>query len=149
MASDMGDSSSEDAEKIEHLMATPNLADALESDRFKQFLDHVPVAIAVSELHPSEVITYANLEFERLIGHSAAEMEGRNWKTLAGLMLAQGAEGPLGEAVATDDEYIGTFTITQDGGTIDVDAWSNTIEDEDGVELFRLVALAKVGQHLD
>lgn len=146
---DMGDSSHEDAGKIEQLMAAPNLADALESDRFKQFLDHVPVAIAVSELHPSEMITYANLEFERLVGHSAAEMEGKNWKTLAGLMLARGPEGPLAEAVSTDQEYIGTFTLAQTDGTIDVDAWSNTIVDDDGIELFRLVALAKVGQHLD
>ena len=149
MASRHGDSSDGDADKIEQLMATPNLADALESDRFKQFLDHVPVAIAVSELHPSEVITYANLEFERLVGHSAAEMEGRNWKTLTGLMLARGPDGPLAEAVSTDQEYIGTFALTQGDRTIDVDAWSNTIVDDDGVELFRLVALAKVGQHLD
>jgi hypothetical protein len=47
-------------EHIEQLLDTPGLADALESDRFKQFLDHVPVAIAVSELDPSETITYAN-----------------------------------------------------------------------------------------
>ena len=149
MASRHGDSSADDADQIEQLMATPNLADALESDRFKQFLDHVPVAIAVSELHPSEVITYANLEFERLVGHSAAEMEGRNWKTLAGLMLARGPDGPLAEAVSADQEYIGTFALTRDDRTIDVDAWSNTIVDDDGIELFRLVALAKVGQHLD
>ncbi len=42
------------SEKIEELLATPELADALESDRFRQFLDHVPVAIAVSELRPSQ-----------------------------------------------------------------------------------------------
>ena len=36
----------------EQMLETPNLANALESDRFKQFLDHVPFAIAVSELHP-------------------------------------------------------------------------------------------------
>ena len=35
-----------DSEDVEQLLATPGLADALESDRFKQFLDHVPVAIA-------------------------------------------------------------------------------------------------------
>ena len=50
-----------DGEEVERLLATPGLSDALESDRFKQFLDHVPVAIAVSELIPSEEITYCNL----------------------------------------------------------------------------------------
>ena len=145
----MSDSAGDGAERVEQLLDTPNLADALESDRFKQFLDHVPVAIAVSELHPSEVITYANLEFERIIGHTAAEMEGKSWKTLPGMVTARGEDRPLSEVVATDQEYIGTFTITQGDGTISVDAWSNTIEDDDGTALFRLVALAQVGQHLD
>ena len=46
---------------VEQLLASPGLADVLESERFKQFLDHVAVAIALSELHPSETITYCNL----------------------------------------------------------------------------------------
>jgi PAS domain-containing protein len=58
----------------DHLFDTPDLAGALESDRFKQFLDHIPVAIAVSELLPSEHIIYANIEFERLTGQKASEI---------------------------------------------------------------------------
>ena len=65
-----------DNNEVERLVATPGLADALESDRFKQFLDHVPVAIAVAELGPSEAITYCNFEFERLTGLAAAEIHG-------------------------------------------------------------------------
>ena len=45
-----------DSEGVERLLATPGLANALESDRFKQFLDHVPVAIAVSDVGASEAI---------------------------------------------------------------------------------------------
>ena len=41
-----------DAKQVEQLLEIPNLADALESDRFKQFLDHIPFAVAVSELQP-------------------------------------------------------------------------------------------------
>jgi two-component sensor histidine kinase len=52
----------------------------------------------------------------------------------------------LGEAVQRDEEYIGTFTIDHGGKKVDVDAWSNTIESDDGVPMFRLVALASVGQ---
>jgi hypothetical protein len=48
--------SDDKAKKVEQLLGTPNLADALESDRFKQFLDHIPFAVAVSELRPSERI---------------------------------------------------------------------------------------------
>ena len=74
-----------DAEGIEQLLATPALADALESDRFKQFLDHVPVAIAVSDVGASEAIFYCNLEFERLTGQPAAKIQGNDWKVLPGV----------------------------------------------------------------
>ena len=135
-----------DPEQVDQLLATPGLADALESDRFKQFLDHVPVAIAVAELQPSETITYCNFEFERLTGQSAADIQGHDWKVLPGIATAHGDETPLGEAVLADDEYVGTFTIDAEGSSTDVDAWSNTIESDDGVPLFRLVALATTGQ---
>ena len=46
----MAAESDQNAEPLDQLLNTPDLAGALESDRFKQFLDHVPVAIAVSEL---------------------------------------------------------------------------------------------------
>lgn len=135
-----------DSEGVEQLLATPGLADALESDRFKQFLDHVPVAIAVSEVGPSEAITYCNLEFERLTGQPAAKIQGNDWKVLPGVAAPRGDDTLLGEAVQSDEEYIGTFTIDRDGHRIDVDAWSNTIESEEGVPMFRLVALASIGQ---
>ncbi|MBA3667569.1 MAG: sensor histidine kinase [Sphingomonas sp.] len=134
-----------DAEEVGDLLATPGLADALESDRFKQFLDHVPIAIAVSELHPSEAITYCNFEFERLTGRPATEIQGHAWTALPGVAAPRDDDTPLGEAVQTDDEYIGTFTIDKDGNRIDVDAWSNTIESDEGIPMFRLVALASTG----
>jgi two-component sensor histidine kinase len=134
------------SEDVEQLLATEGLADALESDRFKQFLDHVPVAIAVSELRPSETITYCNFEFERLTGRAAAAVQGNDWTALPGVAARSGNDTALGDAVRTDEEYIGTFTIENDGERIDVDAWSNTIESDEGVPMFRLVALARTGQ---
>lgn len=135
-----------DTANVEQLLSTPGLADALESERFKQFLDHVPVAIAVAELQPSEAITYCNLEFERLTGRSAAAIEGNDWKILPGVAAAPGDNTPLGEAIHRDDDHIGTFTINRGDEQLDVDAWSNTIESDEGVPIFRLVALAKTGQ---
>jgi two-component sensor histidine kinase len=133
-------------EGVEQLLAAPGLADALESDRFKQFLDHVPVAIAVAELSPSEAITYCNIEFERMTGKSGEDIEGKDWRVLPGIASPQGDETSLGEAVVADDEYVGTFIIDcGDDRQIEVDAWSNTIESDDGVPVFRLVALALTG----
>ena len=134
--------------QVEQLLETPHLADALESDRFKQFLDHVPVAIAVSELHPTERITYANLEFERLTGQAAGQIEGKHWDALPGIAIAV-EDRPLSEAVTDGEEYIGSFTIADEGGERTVDAWSNVIEDDDGAPLFRLVALAEIGPRTD
>ncbi len=135
-------------DRVERLLATPGLADALESDRFKQFLDHIPVAIAVAELGPSERIIYCNFEFEHLTGLKVGDIEGQEWSVLPGVAVARGDDTELGEAVLADDEFIGTFTIDSDGERHDVDAWSNTIENDDGVPLFRLVALATTAQHL-
>ena len=133
---------------VEQLLDTPHLADALESDRFKQFLDHVPMAIAVAELHPTENITYANLEFERLIGRKAALIEGRTWDALPSRAIADDGRA-LRDAVTAGDDYLGSFTITDETAPKTVDAWSTLIEDEDGSPLFRLVALAEIGSRND
>lgn len=131
---------------VDDLLDTPDLAHALESERFKQFLDHVPVAIAVSELRAPECVVYANLEFERLSGMRSAEIVGQGWDRLPGRGHAEGDLRRLGEAVAGEEEYVGIFQIEQAGGARTVDAWSNVIQDEDGAPRFRLVALAEAGQ---
>ena len=128
------------------LLDTPDLAHALESDHFKQFLDHVPVAIAVSELRAPECVVYANIEFERLTGRMSAQIVGRDWATLPGRASAPDDARDLGEAVAGGEEHVGVFKIERADGPVSVDAWSNLIEDEDGTPLFRLVALAEQGQ---
>lgn len=131
---------------VEELLHSPDLAEALESDRFKQFLDHMPVAIAVSETHDPECVVYANLEFERLSGMLSTEIVGQGWDRLPGESRSESDPRRLGEAVAGEQEYVGTFQIDQAGGAMTVDAWSNIIEDEDGTPRFRLVALAEAGQ---
>lgn len=136
-----------DAEPVgpELLSDSPELADALESDRFKKFLDHIPFAVAVSELHPSEHITYANPEFERLTGRVAGEIEGKAWNALPRSLGIEDDKRQLSEAIAREEDYIGTFTIEHGDATLAVDAWSNIIHDDHGKPMFRLVALADTG----
>lgn len=140
--------SDDEAKKVERLLDTPNLADALESDRFKQFLDHIPFAVAVSELRPSERIVYANIEFERLTGRPAAEIYGKHWNSLLRSVTAKDDGRALSEAMTDDDEYIGEFTIQRADTTISVDAWSNAIQDDNGTERFRLLALADISHRV-
>jgi PAS domain S-box-containing protein len=127
--------------QVEHLLETPGLADALESDRFKRFLDHVPIAIAVSEAGRDERVIYVNLEFERLCGMPAAEVVDQGWDVLAHVDRGD-ADQTFTEAIALEQEYLGSFRF--EGQSKVVDAWSNVIEDDDGAPTFRLVAMAAV-----
>lgn len=130
---------------VEGLLHSPGLADALESDRFKQFLDHVPVAIAVAELGADETIVYVNVEFERLTGRAAAELEGSPWAALPGCKLDDPTER-LGDAADESQDYLGAYVIERPDGASQVDVWSNIIVDDGEQPLFRLIALAGAGQ---
>lgn len=131
-------------EPLGQLLETPHLADALESDRFKQFLDHIPFAVVVSELKPRERVIYSNIEFERLTGQDAAAVYGKTWEDVAGLATAAIDGRKLSEAITADDDYLGTFAIESSGETSVVNAWSNIILNDDNTPVFRLVGLAKI-----
>ncbi len=133
--------SEEPPNSIEHLLESPDLAVALGSDRFKQFLDLVPIAVAVSELNPIERVVYANLEFERLSGQLNTTVLGNGWQSLPGEAAAPRAAKSLGEAITTERDYLGTFNMPHGDVGLMVDAWSSVIEDENANPAFRLVAL--------
>jgi PAS domain S-box-containing protein len=115
------------------------VAGALKGDQFRQFLDHVPFAVAVAQLGPPESIIYVNREFETLTGRSMASLEGQPWSAVP----SRGEEGPpLSEAIKDDQDYIGVYTFDADGEAISVDAWSNLIPDDDGAPAYRLISLA-------
>ena len=140
--------SDEKVEQVEELLATPDLADALESEQFRRFLDQIPIAIAVSELKSRERIVYANPEFEKLSGLTAATVEGRPWSILPGRGDGEDTERKLGATVAEASDFVGTFRIEWAGrDPAIVDAYSNIIEDDDGTPAFRLVALVDVSAH--
>lgn len=127
-------------EALEGLLDTPDLAVALESERFKQFLDRLPIAIAVSSLRTQERIVYGNIEFQRLVGDSAETIIGKGWDTLPGKSQNEGLS--LGQAISGGTEFIGTFSVPRaDDPPLVVYAWSNIIDDDDASPVFRLVAL--------
>ena len=145
----MAVSDEENEARVERLLDTPDLAGALESERFKQFLDHIPIAIAVSELEPSESIVYVNIEFERLTGQVAANVEGKPWNFISGEAAAEEDSRKLSEAITDEQDYIGVFAVERDGAVVKVDAWSNIIEDDDGKPAFRLIALTDANRRAD
>ncbi|WSH65498.1 histidine kinase dimerization/phosphoacceptor domain -containing protein [Rhizobium ruizarguesonis] len=121
----------------------PHLAEALDDDRFRHFLDHVPFAVAVSELGGDEPLIYVNLEFERLTALEATEVQGKPWADIELKSTAVSGEEPLTAAVTSAEEYIGAFSlVAEPESTVIIDVWSNTIVDDDDTPLFRLVAFA-------
>ncbi len=138
----------EKAERVEELLDAPHLADALESEQFRHFLDQIPIAIVVSNLKGRERIVYANPEFEKLSGQTAAEVEGEPWSTLRGRANSEDVDLKLGVALVEGSDCVGTFQMERPGREPSiVDAYSNLIEDDDGTPAFRLVALVDITAH--
>ncbi|THD51468.1 histidine kinase dimerization/phosphoacceptor domain -containing protein [Phenylobacterium sp.] len=125
---------------IGQILERPKLVAALEGDHFKQFLDQVPIAIAVSELNPIEKVIYANLAFERLSGQLNTTILGNSWQSLPG-EAATPEMTSLSEAIAKGRDHLGSFFMPHGDAPLLVDAWSNVIEDDQGKPAFRLVAL--------
>lgn len=133
---------------VEDIVGLPHLADALEGEQFKQFLDHVPFGVAVSTLQGSETILFANPEFEHLSQLQAIDIQGKTWSLLSGFRQSgqTGEALALDQAIADGEEYIGAFLLSTEQTSVLVDAWSNTILDDGGNPVFRLVALAEVNR---
>jgi PAS domain S-box-containing protein len=125
-----------------NLADLPHLAEALDDDRFRQFLDHVPFAVAVSELRQDERLVYGNIEFERLTGLKAEDLQGQAWDALPlARSVVDGSE--LAVALLEHEEYLGAFAVQGQGPVRTVDAWSNMIVDDTATPLFRLLAISE------
>jgi two-component sensor histidine kinase len=136
------------AEQVEALLATADLANALESEPFRRFLDQVPIAIVVSEMKGGEHIVYANPEFEKVTGQIASGVVGKPWSVLQGQGEGDQAQRALGTAIADSSDFVGTFKIDRaEHDAAVIDAYSNVIEDDDGAPSYRLAALLSVGSH--
>ncbi len=145
----MNDADNE-TDQVETLLATPDLAGALESEQFRRFLDQVPIAIAVSDMSGAERIVYTNPEFERLSGCTAAEIVDHPWTIFQQKGDVQGKAVTLGAAIESATDFIGTYRIERPEQPPSViDAYSNVIHDDHGRPAFRLAALVDVAAHAD
>jgi two-component sensor histidine kinase len=132
--------------QVDELLASPEFAQALESDHFKCFLDHIPIAIVVSKLMGNgHRIVYANAVFEMLTGKTFGNIEGNGWSVLDRLRQEGNPEIGLGEAVLGGEDFVGTFRLesVSDRHRL-IDAYVARIESEHGTESFRLAALVDV-----
>jgi two-component sensor histidine kinase len=134
-------------QQVDQILGSSKLALAIESDRYKHLLDHVPVAVAVSRgSGDAQRVVYANKAFELLMSLAHADVEGQSWTCLDGFLNEDDQAQTLGEAIRDGEDFIGVF---RPGGPVDrlvvVQAYASVIESDNGVENFRIAALVDVG----
>jgi PAS domain S-box-containing protein len=134
--------------QVDRLLDNADLAEALENEQFKRFLDQVPIALVISKIgNRSERIIYANPEFESLSGLTAAEVENREWGVLEAEPVVAREVSSLGQAVVIQTDRVGTFKRGAGDTTIIIDVYSSVVEDDEGTPCFRLVELVDVTEH--
>src|SRR5215217_5932142 len=136
-----GESSEEATNQIADLLGSPELIQAVENEEYKQFLDHVPIAIAVSKgSGAGQHITYWNHGFEDLVDPPT---EREDWAILDRFVHEDDPNLRLGQAVVEGEDFLGVFRSQQEDGAPRAffQAYVGRIENEDGVEKYRLLAL--------
>jgi PAS domain S-box-containing protein len=132
-------------EQVNDLFNSEELAKALNTEEFRHFLDHIPIAIIVSKyFRGDQRICYANKAFETLTGNTFSDCVGKNWSIFAGFE-EDGAGGTTLESALQKgrQEFLGTFKSTRPRVLV-VEAYAGLIENEDGSENYRIVALIDV-----
>jgi two-component sensor histidine kinase len=135
------------SQQVDQILGSSKLASAIENDRYKHLLDHVPVAVAISRgSRDQQNIVYVNKAFELLMQLGPADVEGQSWTCLDGFVGEQTAGKTLGEAIRDGEDFIGVFrpSVPLDRLVI-VQAYASVIESDDGIENFRIAALVDVG----
>ena len=133
--------------QVEELISSPDLARAVETEEFKWFLDHIPIAVVISRhIGDRQRIIYANRAFETLTGQTAAQIEGKTWTSLDTFTHEDDRQLGLGQAILAGEDFLGTFQRDLDGKSILAQAYASLIENEDGTENYRILALVDVSE---
>lgn len=120
------------------------VSQAIETEEFRVFLDHIPIAIVVSKLiRGDQRIVYANKTCEALTGQSCEDVFGRRWSILDSFSLEDEPQISFSAALANADDFIGTLQRNQPKLTI-VEGYTGIIENEDAGKTYRIVALIDV-----
>jgi PAS domain S-box-containing protein len=140
-------SSAPPPQQVEELIGSPELARAVETEEFKWFLDHIPIAIVISrQVGNRQRIVYANQAFEVLTEQTVAEIEGKTWLILDNFKHEDEAQQGLGQTVLSGEDFLGTFRRDHANKPALVQAYASLIENEDGTENYRIVALVDVSE---
>src|SRR4051794_16389317 len=132
------------AQQVNDLFDSEELTKAIETEEFRIFLDHIPIAIAISKLmRGDQRVIYVNKAYEGLTGQVCAEVRGRGWSILDSFRLEDEPHHVLSESILRGDDYLGTFQRTQPRLTL-VEAYTGVFENEGPVKTCCIIALIDV-----
>jgi PAS domain S-box-containing protein len=133
------------ADQVNDLFDSLELTRAVNTEEFRRFLDHIPIAIIISKfIHGDQRICYANKAFEKLTSRAADDFRGRGWSVLAAFKDDADGNVSLHQAMLkSGNDFLGTFRSVE-SSTVVVEAFSSLIENDDGTENYRIAALIDV-----
>lgn len=136
----------EPARPVEDLLASPEVAQVVQNEEFKRFLDYMPFAIAVSKgTNGAQRIVYGNPRFEELVGQACADIEGKSWSVLERFRHEDDDALTLAKAVLDGTDFLGTFRSQPGAGeAVLIEAYVSLIESEDSSEDYRIAAFVLV-----
>lgn len=135
------------SQQVDQILGSPQLAVAIENDRYRHLLDHVPVAVAVSRgTAGDQRVVYVNKAFETLMGLASADLQGQGWHVLDGFLNEDQPGQTLGVSIRDGEDFVGVFRpAVPPERILIVQAYASVIEGDDGAESFRIAALVDVG----
>jgi PAS domain S-box-containing protein len=144
MTTHEGQTPEETEQQVSDLFDSLELTQAVETEEFRLFLDHIPIAIIISKLVGGDQrIVYANKAHEALTGQAWADISGKGWSVLNSFRLEDEPHLAFADALAKGDDFVGTFKREQPQLTL-VEAYSGIIENDDAGKVYHIVALIDV-----
>jgi PAS domain S-box-containing protein len=144
MTSPEGQTPQETEQQVNDLFDSLELTQAIETEEFRVFLDHIPIPIVISKLvRGDQRIVYANKAYEALTGQACTEIRGQGWSILDSYSLEDEPHLAFSDALPKCDDFVGTFKREQPKLSL-VEAYSGLIENEDAGKTYHIVALIDV-----
>jgi two-component sensor histidine kinase len=132
-------------EQVTELLEALDGTQLIETEEFKHFLDHIPIAIVIARASrgQQQVICYANEAFKALLGPVLADSDGRDWSVFAGFQ-GEDEDCTLQRAILDNrEDFVGRFR-SDAPVSVTVEAYASFLGNQDGTQNYRVVALIDV-----
>jgi PAS domain S-box-containing protein len=137
---------SETAAQVNDLFDSVELAKAIATEEFKQFLDYVPIALVISKrIRGEHRIVYANKAFETKTARALSEIQGRGWSILDEFRHDSDPTVTIAKALLLGEDFLGTFR-REAPNTILFEVHASVIQKDDGTENYRILVLVDISE---